>query len=127
MRRWIKESSLSLVFGLLFLLTLAGQAWAGWAEFNNTQHAQGLGLLSFGRYLASADFAADVTENWQSEYLQFLLFILATIWFVQKGSPESTETDSANLEPDKEQKVGAFTEEDSPNWAKAGRRSSPGP
>ena len=28
-------------------------------------------------------------ENWQSEYLQFTLFILATVWLVQKGSPES--------------------------------------
>ena len=28
-------------------------------------------------------------ENWQSEYLQFTLFIVGTVWLVQKGSPES--------------------------------------
>ena len=28
-------------------------------------------------------------ENWQSEFLQFSLFIAATIWLVQKGSNES--------------------------------------
>ena len=33
----------------------------------------------------------DVAENWQSEYLQFFLFISATVWLVQRGSPESKE------------------------------------
>ncbi len=28
-------------------------------------------------------------ENWQSEYLQFTLYIFATVWLVQRGSPES--------------------------------------
>ena len=33
-------------------------------------------------------------ENWQSEYLQFSLYILATIWLVQKGSTESKKLDA---------------------------------
>ena len=37
-------------------------------------------------------------ENWQSEFLQFSLFILATIWFVQKGSNESKQLDDSGLE-----------------------------
>ncbi len=28
-------------------------------------------------------------ENWESEFLQFTLYILATVWLVQKGSPGS--------------------------------------
>jgi len=31
------------------------------------------------RYVTSSDFWVDVLENWQSEYLQFTLFILATV------------------------------------------------
>lgn len=119
MRR-IKNSTLSLFFLALFLLTLVGQAFAGWSHFNNEQLAGGLGTISFGRYLASADFAVDVAENWQSEYLQFLLFILATIWFVQKGSPESSALEETGLENDKEQKVGAYAQDDSPGWVRAG-------
>jgi hypothetical protein len=118
--RRIKNSTLSLFFLALFLLTLVGQAFAGWSHFNNEQLAGGLGTISFGRYLASADFAVDVAENWQSEYLQFLLFILATIWFVQKGSPESSALDETGLENDKEQKVGAYAQDDSPGWVRAG-------
>ena len=32
-------------------------------------------------------------ENWQSEYLQFLVYVMLTIWLVQKGSPESKALD----------------------------------
>jgi hypothetical protein len=43
--------------------------------------------------VASSSFAVDVAENWQSEYLQFFLFIVMTVWLVQKGSPESKPLD----------------------------------
>jgi hypothetical protein len=33
-----------------------------------------------GGYLTSVSFGVDVAENWQSEYLQFLLYIWATVW-----------------------------------------------
>ena len=59
-------------------------------------------------------------ENWQSEYLQFSLFILGTIWLLQRGSPESKELDQAGRESDQEQKVGEHADPRSPRWA--GRR-----
>src|SRR6185295_7842740 len=70
------------------------------------------------RYVTSADFGVDVAENWQSEYLQFFLYIFFTVWLLQKGSPESKSLDQAGLESDKEQKVGEFAQDDSPGWAK---------
>jgi hypothetical protein len=120
MRRFVKASSLSLFFGLIFLAALVGQAYAGWHQFNSDQVASGLGQITLGRYLTSADFAADVTENWQSEYLQFLLYIAATIWFVQEGSPESKSIDEAGLESDEDQKVGRYADEHSPRAASVG-------
>jgi len=63
-------------------------------------------------------------ENWQSEYLQFLLFLMATVWVVQKGSPESKPLDEAGRESDREQMVGRHAKADSPRWAKAGGRRS---
>ena len=62
----------------------------------------------------------DVTENWQSEYLQFLLYIFVTVWFLQRGSPESKELGKAGIESDKDQLVGKYVRADSPAWAKAG-------
>jgi hypothetical protein len=119
-KRFLRENSLGLVFGLLFLLVLVGQAFAGHADFNERQLTEGLEPISLGRYLTSASFGVDVAENWQSEYLQFFLYIFLTVWLLQKGSPESKELDQAGLESDKDQKVGQFAEEDSPTWAKVG-------
>jgi len=119
-QRWLRHQSLPLVFGLLFLGSLVGQALTGWHRFNDEQHAARLSGISLPDYLTSADFAVDVTENWQSEYLQFLLYILFTVWLLQRGSPESKELDKAGGESDEEQKVGAHAEEDSPAWARVG-------
>jgi hypothetical protein len=117
-RRFLKENSLGLVFGLLFLLALVGQALAGHADFNRTQLTEGLPEVSLGRYLTSASFGTDVAENWQSEYLQFFLYTFMTVWLLQKGSPESKSLDESGLESEREQKVGEYATEDSPKWAK---------
>jgi hypothetical protein len=113
-------NSLSLFFGLIFLLSLVAQAFVGTAYFNREQLSGGLQPVGVGDYVLSSSYWVDVTENWQSEFLQFLLFILATVWFVQKGSPESKAIEKAGRESDKDQKVGRHAEEDSPAWARAG-------
>jgi hypothetical protein len=47
-------------------------------------------------------------ENWQSEFLQFSLFILATVWLIQRGSPESKEPDKAGVESERAQRLGGW-------------------
>jgi hypothetical protein len=126
MRRFAREQSLSLVFGGLFLAALAGQAVAGWHDYNNleTWHAQMAGetpeTISLGHYVTTSSFAQAVTENWQSEYLQFTLFILLTVWFIQKGSPESKQPGEEGGQTDEQQFVGRHARASSPGWAKAG-------
>jgi len=119
MRRFLKENSLTLVFGVLFLIVLVLQAISGHADYNQQQITDGLPPVSLGRYVTSASFGVDVAENWQSEYLQFFLYVLLTAWLVQKGSPESKGLGEAGLESDKDQKVGPYAEENSPKWARA--------
>jgi hypothetical protein len=118
MRRFLRQNSLGLTFGLLFLIVLTGQAFAGHATFNQEQLTEGLPPVSLGRYLSSASFGADVLENWQSEYLQFFLYIFLTVWLLQKGSPESKELDKPGRETDQEQKIGPYATPDSPRWAR---------
>jgi hypothetical protein len=120
MKRFLRENSLGLVFGLLFLIVLVGQAFAGHADFNSQQLTEGLQPISFGRYVTSASFGTDVAENWQSEYLQFFLYIFMTVWLLQKGSPESKSLDEPGLESDEKQRVGRYATADSPKWAKVG-------
>jgi hypothetical protein len=119
LKKALRDNGLSLFFGLIFLLALVGQGLTGHALFNEKQIAAGLEEITLGQYLTSSGFAVDVSENWQSEYLQFLLYITATIWLVQKGSPESKELDQTGLESDEEQLVGEYSNQKSPAWAKA--------
>jgi hypothetical protein len=118
MRKFLRENSLGLVFGTLFLIVLLGEAIAGHADFNQQQLTDGLPTVTFARYVTSASFGADVAENWQSEYLQFFLYIFLTVWLLQKGSPESKSLDQPGLESDKDQKVGPYADENSPKWAR---------
>ncbi|GHA44788.1 hypothetical protein GCM10010372_50880 [Streptomyces tauricus] len=120
MRRFLRDNGISLGFGVAFLLALAGQAMAGWTEFNNQLATDGLAQIGFLGYLASSDFAVDVTENWQSEYLQFFLYIFATVWLLQRGSPESKEMGKVGPESDRDQRMGAHAGPDSPGWAGVG-------
>jgi hypothetical protein len=119
-RRFLRENSLSIFFGLLFLGALIGQAIAGHASYNNDQIAHGQHAISLGRYLTSSSFGRAVLENWQSEYLQFMLFMLATVWLLQSGSPESKPLDKPGRELEKDQKLGAHALQRSPSWARAG-------
>src|SRR5919198_5724919 len=106
MRRFIRDHSLSLFFLVLFLAALVGQAIAGHALHNNDALAHSGETMSFWRYLRSSDFGNAVMENWQSEYLQFMLFMLATVWLVERGSPESKQPGEQGTESDEEQAVG---------------------
>jgi hypothetical protein len=118
-RKFLYENGLTLVFLLLFLAALIGQAIAGYHEFNTDQIQHGSAQISFGRYLTSSDFGSAVMENWQSEYLQFTLFILLTVFLLQRGSPESKELGKEGVESDQEQQVGDHAHRRSPEWASA--------
>jgi len=120
MRRWLRENSLTLAFTLLLLGALAGQAVSGQAFYNENAQDAGLPTLTLLEYVTSSQFTVDVAENWQSEYLQFLLYILFTVWLLQKGSPESKSLDEAGRESDEDQKVGRYAEDSSPRWARVG-------
>jgi glycerol uptake facilitator-like aquaporin len=119
-RRLLRDNSLSVFFGLLFLGALVGQAVAGHASYNQEQVAHGEPAISLGRYLTSSAFGQAVMENWQSEYLQFTLFMLATVWLLQRGSPESKKLDAAGRESAREQKIGPHADQRSPLWARTG-------
>jgi hypothetical protein len=118
--RFARDNSLTLFFLFIFLATLVGQALVGHADFNHQQLAQQGDPISLGRYVTSSSFGVDVMENWQSEYLQFTLYILTTVWFVQRGSPESKEPDQIGGESEADQKLGSYADERSPRWARAG-------
>ena len=124
MKTFLREQSLSLIFFGLFVVSLCGQAIAGWHDYNNLEswHAQMAGetpeTIGFLRYVTTSSFAQAVTENWQSEYLQFTLFILLTVWLLQKGSPELKPLHEAGRESDSDQQIGRHAGADAPRWGR---------
>jgi hypothetical protein len=116
--RFVRDNGLSLAFLVIFVLALIGQSIAGHAFENQELEQHGQPVISYLAYITSSDFVVDVAENWQSEFLQFFLFILGTIWLVQRGSPETKKPGDEGLGTDEEQLVGEHSRDDSPLWAR---------
>ena len=118
MRRWLREQSLTLFFLAIFALSLVGQSFAGLHDFNAERSSHDGEPYSYWRFIVSSEFGGDVMENWQSEFLQFSLIILATVWFVQRGSTESKKVEEAGMRSDKDERVGEHAPENAPRWSK---------
>ena len=69
------------------------QIWTGWHEFSAEQAAHGQMASWFGNDGYSWSALKATMENWQSEFLQLLTFVVLTAFFIHKGSHESKDTD----------------------------------
>jgi hypothetical protein len=88
-RLW-RDYNLSVVLGLLFLLTWFGQLiaqWFTWAD-EQREHNQ---PLEVGQFLWQ--FWQSTLENWQSEFLQLFSFVVLAALFIHRGSAESKDSD----------------------------------
>jgi len=88
-RLW-RDYNLSVVLGLLFLVTWLGQLITEWFTFASQQqdHNQ---PLQVGAFLW--EFWQSTLENWQSEFLQLFSFVVLASLFIHKGSAESKDSD----------------------------------
>lgn len=103
MRKFFRNNSLSIVFFLLFIMTIIGQIFFGLKEFNKELGEQGAKAVSLAEYFGSGHFVESTFENWESEFLQMALFVILTIFLQQKGSSESKDFDKdeeVDREPD---------------------------
>ena len=69
------ENSLSLVVLAFILLTLLGQIYTGWQEYNDELQQMQRSTLSLGQYMGSGHFLEATFENWESEFLQMGLYV----------------------------------------------------
>jgi hypothetical protein len=98
MKKFLKNNSLSLVFFILFLLSLGGQVVTGLKQHNQEMEEEGGQHLNMEQYFTSGHFLQSTFENWESEFLQMALFVILTMFLYQKGSSESKD-------PEKEEEV----------------------
>jgi hypothetical protein len=83
------EHSLSLLFLVLFLASLALHAIGGAEEYNSEQASHGQPGVSPLDYLATSRFWFESFQNWQSEFLAVAVIVGASVYLREKGSPES--------------------------------------
>jgi hypothetical protein len=91
--KWLRNNGLSLVFLLLFFVSLAGQAVTGWKEYNEEMKEEGGQQVGLRDYFTTAHFSEATFENWESEFLQMALFVVLSMFLYQKGSSESKDPD----------------------------------
>lgn len=92
MRRFFRDHGLTLtMFGLFFVAFFFGQTWTGLRAYNDEREQAGETQLDLWSYLRSAHFLEASAENWESEFLQMGVYVLATAWLYQKGSAESKD------------------------------------
>lgn len=99
---FLYRNSLSFVLISLMLIFLVGQFFTGWRTENKELAEEGQAVLDFGQYIRSGHFIQATFENWESEFLQMMLYILLTVSLRQKGSSESkslTEQEDVDKEP----------------------------
>jgi hypothetical protein len=107
MKQFLRNNSLSLVFLVLFLISMIGQIITGLKEHNEEMRNEGGKEVTMGQYLSTGHFIQSTFENWESEFLQMGLFVVFTIFLYQKGSSESKDPDGGeevDKEPDSKKK-----------------------
>jgi hypothetical protein len=92
-RRFLVQNGLGLVVLALFLLSLGGQAFAGFKVDAEDKRAHHQAEIGFVEYLKSPHFLEAVSENWESEFLQMAAYVWLTAWLRQRGSSESKPLD----------------------------------
>jgi hypothetical protein len=97
----IYSNSLSIAFGVLFLLSWALHLYGSWQNHNVEQQAKSLPRESVAAYLGQPEFWFETFQNWQSEFLSVFAIVFLTIFLRQKGSAESKPVDAPHMETGK--------------------------
>lgn len=101
-KKFFYRNSLSIVLLSLMLISLIGQFFTGWNTENKELMEEGEATLTLGQYIYSGHFIQATFENWESEFLQMMLYIILTVSLRQKGSSESKsleEKEDVDKEP----------------------------
>ncbi|RYZ47993.1 MAG: hypothetical protein EOP49_19820 [Sphingobacteriales bacterium] len=93
---WLKlySNSLSIAFTILFLISAFLHFAGSLKDYNEQQAEDGKPEASIAEYLGSSKYWFESFQNWQSEFLAVASIVLLSVWFRQKGSPESKPVDA---------------------------------
>lgn len=85
---WVHDHLLSVVLFVAFLVSWAGQLYYQYLHELDQARLEG-NPLPAGAFAHS--FLASTLENWQSEFLQLLTFVVLATYVIHRGSPQSRD------------------------------------
>ena len=90
---WFRDHLLSLILLSLFLVSLIGQFYFQYQQevHEAVQHGQPPPGVGSSEFLST--FFSSMLENWQSEFLQLVSFVVLATYFIHRGSPQSRDGD----------------------------------
>lgn len=93
---WLRiyQNSLSLVFIILFCVCFMLHFYGSLKDQNEELLSKGKPVVTWHEYIGDSRFWFESFQNWQSEFLAVASIVLLSIWFRQKGSPESKPVDA---------------------------------
>jgi hypothetical protein len=103
MKKFIKNNGLSITFFGIFVASILAQVHFGLLEHNRELTEDGGTAVSLWQYFGTGHFIESTFENWESEFLQMGMFVVLTIFLMEKGSSESKKfdgTDAVDRQPD---------------------------
>jgi len=80
--------ALSISFALLFFASFVAHAFAEWGTYAQDQRDHG-SKPTFAGY--ATEFSENTLQNWQSEFLQNMTFIVFAALLIHRGSAESKD------------------------------------
>ncbi len=92
------KHSLSIVLLLLFVFSFIMHIYGSWLNNNEEQLRKGLPSGSIAEYLQGSKLWFESFQNWQSEFLSIVAIVVLSIYFREKGSPQSKPVDAPYAE-----------------------------
>jgi hypothetical protein len=102
--KWIQNNGLSIVFFVLFSISIIFQSITGFHGYNSILTAYSRPTIGFKSYITTGHFLDGVFANWQAAVLQLGCLILFTSVLHQKGASHSLKQGKAADEKRKKKK-----------------------
>ncbi|MDX3924791.1 MAG: hypothetical protein QHC90_03155 [Shinella sp.] len=106
--RFLRDNSLTIVLVAATLFCIGGMMLAGFRVYNHELSSHGENAVVFWQYIRSGHFLSALFENWESEFLQMMVYVCLTAFLFQRGSSESKDPDQTPEE--------RLAEENDPPW-----------
>ena len=90
-RRAFYSHSLTIVLGLMFLVSLVLHSLGGAQVAGDEAQAHGMARPAYLEYVTGSQFWFESMQNWQSEFLAVGALVVLAIFLREKNSPESKQ------------------------------------